>query len=208
MREVTFNAPRVLVRVETSYDAGATFNAEPFTQLWMTDRPGATDYRRGGQRWTWPELSRLEGWELGRRDNDELSEAFWIQRSSHVPAPHVEVRSRAVGSDVRHAMLASATRACLMVCSGGCRHDAQLLNAIGHQIPGQVDDRPTKVNGDRLQRPATEGAWRLACSEKGSVVVRLLEGGKQVVRLSLSGSQWTNERAEGAASALLKYVRR
>ncbi|MCP3758904.1 hypothetical protein [Streptomyces sp. TBY4] len=105
-------------------------------------------------------------------------------------------------------MLAGSTRACLMVYSGGCRHDAQLLNVISHQVPGQVDEQPAQVDGDRLQQPVAEGTWRLICSAAGSAAVRLLEADRQVVRLSLSGSQWTSERVDGVGSALLKYVRR
>lgn len=33
-------------------------------------------------RWTWPQLARLEGWEIGRRFSDEHSECFWLTRMS------------------------------------------------------------------------------------------------------------------------------
>ncbi len=32
------------------------------------------------QEWTWPELSRLEGWRIGRRHRDEHGDGFWLER--------------------------------------------------------------------------------------------------------------------------------
>lgn len=34
------------------------------------------------QRWTWFELARLEGWEIGRAHQDEHGDGFWLIRSS------------------------------------------------------------------------------------------------------------------------------
>jgi hypothetical protein len=32
------------------------------------------------KRWTWQDLARLDGWEIGRRHRDEHSDGFWIHR--------------------------------------------------------------------------------------------------------------------------------
>jgi hypothetical protein len=34
-----------------------------------------------GQRWTWQDLRRLNGWEIGRRHHDEHSDGFWLDRA-------------------------------------------------------------------------------------------------------------------------------
>jgi hypothetical protein len=33
------------------------------------------------QRWTWPNLARLEGWAFGPRYRDEHSDGFWLERA-------------------------------------------------------------------------------------------------------------------------------
>lgn len=33
-----------------------------------------------GLRWTWQDLRRLNGWEIGRRHQDEHSDGFWLER--------------------------------------------------------------------------------------------------------------------------------
>lgn len=33
------------------------------------------------QRWTWPELARLEGWSFGPRHRDKHSDGFWLERA-------------------------------------------------------------------------------------------------------------------------------
>jgi len=32
------------------------------------------------QRWTWQDLARLDGWEIGRRHRDEHGDGFWLER--------------------------------------------------------------------------------------------------------------------------------
>lgn len=32
------------------------------------------------KRWTWQDLARLDGWEVGRRHRDEHSDGFWLNR--------------------------------------------------------------------------------------------------------------------------------
>lgn len=32
------------------------------------------------KRWTWQDLARLEGWEIGRRHRDEHGDGFWLER--------------------------------------------------------------------------------------------------------------------------------
>lgn len=38
------------------------------------------------RRWTWQDLARLDGWEIGRRYSDEHSSGFWLERAA-APAP-------------------------------------------------------------------------------------------------------------------------
>ncbi|MER6602522.1 hypothetical protein [Streptomyces parvus] len=34
-------------------------------------------------RWTWQDLARLDGWEIGRRHRDEHSDGFWLNRCTN-----------------------------------------------------------------------------------------------------------------------------
>lgn len=36
------------------------------------------------RRWTWQDLSRLNGWTVGRRHRDEHSDGFWLERTPAV----------------------------------------------------------------------------------------------------------------------------
>lgn len=61
---------RVLVRVHPS-------DGRPY----LMNRP-EDGWASLGLRWTWQDLARLEGWEIGRRHHDEHSDGFWIERAS------------------------------------------------------------------------------------------------------------------------------
>jgi len=50
--------------------------------LYLMNRP-EDGWASLGLRWTWAEIARLDGWEIGRHHNDEHSDGFWITR----PAP-------------------------------------------------------------------------------------------------------------------------
>ncbi|MFE2524792.1 hypothetical protein ACFXEL_11200 [Streptomyces sp. NPDC059382] len=199
------SSDRILVRVETTY-SGGPFNATVHSKLWMTSGPYAVGHLDGGRPWTWAEVSRLEGWELGRRYRDAAGEGFWLHRTTAAPAPHAEVRSRAVGTSVRHAFLAAETRACLMICMGGCRHDRELLTAIAHHIPPGADD----LLAPPLPAPSEQddGGWRVRYSAATPGILLLEEAGRPIVRVSISGSQWTAARLHSVGAALFGHVRR
>lgn len=72
-------------------------SAEPTTLRAFTDRvlvrvddhnrPHLMNHAEKGwdstsQLWTWEELSRLNGWRVGRRHRDEHGEGFWLDRAS------------------------------------------------------------------------------------------------------------------------------
>ncbi|MDJ0383247.1 hypothetical protein [Streptomyces sp. G-G2] len=202
--QVSFNSPLVLVRVETAYEAGAPFSGGRTTSLWMTDDAADPDYQQHGQPWTWGRLTRLQGWDLGRARRDEIGEGFWMHRTSWAPAPHVEIRTRA-GASVRHVLLVTGQGACLVVCPGGCRHDERLLNAIGHQVPEVLDDEPTQVRGRRLALTGDGSGRRVAARGRSGMTISGDHEGP--VRLSLTGSQWTDEQIQGVAAALLEHGR-
>ncbi|MGW0899736.1 hypothetical protein ACWD0G_22610 [Streptomyces goshikiensis] len=206
-RALEVGGDRVLVRVETTYSEGL-FNATVSSQLWMTSGPDAVGRLDGGRPWTWAEVSRLEGWELGRRYRDVVGEGFWLHRTTAAPAPHTEVRSRAVGTSVRHAFLTAGTRACLMICMGGCRHNGKLLAAIAHHIPPGADDlvAPPLPAPDPSEQ-ADEG-WRVRHPAATPDVMLLEEAGQPIIRVSISGSQWTATRLHSVGAALLSRVRR
>ncbi|SHM51875.1 hypothetical protein [Streptomyces yunnanensis] len=203
---VPYNAPRVLVRAESTFPDGATFAAEPVTALWMTDQPTDPNCRMNGQRWNWFRLHRLKGWDLGPQYADEIGSGFWMLRTPYAPAPHVEVRTRARTSLTRHAFTVNGTRAALLTCHGHCRHDdGTLLNVIGHHIPGVVDDEIVTVGWRQLSMPAGfhNGRHLALDAHRGSARVTLLEDRSQVAALAFDGSQWTAEQIRSAASALL-----
>ncbi|MFH8635466.1 hypothetical protein [Streptomyces goshikiensis] len=205
-RALEVGGDRVLVRVETTYSKGP-FNATASSQLWMTSGPNAVGRLDDGRPWTWAEVSRLEGWELGRRYRDAIGGGFWLHRTTATPAAHAEVRSKAVGTSVRHAFLTAGTRACLMICMGGCRHDGKLLTAIAHHIPPGADDLaapPLPAPGPSEQ---TDGGWRVSYSPAPPGVMVLEEAGRPIIRVSISGSQWTATQLHIVGATLLSHVR-
>lgn len=66
-------ADRVLVRVHPE-------DGRPY----LMNRP-EDGWASMARRWTWQELARLDGWEVGRRHRDEHGEGFWLERAT--PAP-------------------------------------------------------------------------------------------------------------------------
>ncbi|MGW0731894.1 hypothetical protein [Streptomyces sp. NPDC002851] len=203
---VPFNAPRVLVRIETAFPDGATSAAQPVTTLWMTDRPDDPDYRTHGQQWTWLRLQRLRGWELGRQYRDQIGPGFWMLRTPYAPAPHVEVRTQTRASLSRHAFMVGGTRAALLACYGRCRHDdGTLLNVIGHHTPDTVDDENLSLGWWQLTVPAgtAQGRHLALAAHRGSARIALHEGQNRLATLSFTGSQWSADQIHAAATALL-----
>jgi hypothetical protein len=49
-------------------------------RLYLMNRP-EDGWASGALRWTWAEVARLNGWEIGRRHHDEHSDGFWLERS-------------------------------------------------------------------------------------------------------------------------------
>lgn len=64
---------RVLVRVHP-------VDGRPY----LMNRP-ADGWASLGLRWTWQDLARLDGWEIGRRHRDEHGDGFWLERCSATP---------------------------------------------------------------------------------------------------------------------------
>ncbi|MFE1451943.1 hypothetical protein [Streptomyces olivaceoviridis] len=73
------------------------FQAAPLTLTALTDRvlvrigAGGSPYLMNrpedgwasvARRWTWQDLARLNGWEIGRAYRDEHSEGFWLERAT------------------------------------------------------------------------------------------------------------------------------
>ncbi|UQA93790.1 hypothetical protein [Streptomyces halobius] len=207
--QVTFNSPRVLVRIETTISQGAMFNATPVTTLWVTDQPDDPDYRSNGQKWTWRRIQRLEDWELGRRYRDEIGEGFWLHRTAHAAPPHVEVRTKVHGTFTRHAFFVDQTRAALLTCYGQCLHsDGRLLNVIGHHTPEKANDGVLSLHSWQLSLPSDTGRGRhlVLGANWGACSVTLMAGRETLARLSFSGSTWTPEQIYGAAAALLSHT--
>ncbi len=61
---------RVLVRVHPS-------DGRPY----LMNRP-EDGWASLAKRWTWQDLARLDGWEIGRRHCDEHSDGFWLIRAT------------------------------------------------------------------------------------------------------------------------------
>lgn len=67
-KRLTALADRVLVRIHP-YDG----------HLYLMNRP-EDGWASGAQRWTWAEVARIDGWEIGRRHHDDHGDGFWIVR--------------------------------------------------------------------------------------------------------------------------------
>lgn len=205
--QITFNSPRVLVRIETSVTPGAMFNAAAVTTLWMTDQSEDPDYRSNGQEWTWRRILHLKGWELGRRHRDEIGEGFWLHRTAHVASPHVEVRTKVRQTFTRHAFFVNGTRAALLTCYSRCRHGEALLNSVGHHTPERADEDAMAVGWSqlRLPRDLSRGRHLALGVNWGACSVSLAEGSDVLARLGFSGSSWTAGQVQNAAAALVAY---
>lgn len=59
---------RVLVRIH-QHDS----------HLYLMNKPEG-GWASGALRWTWAEVGRLDGWEIGRRYHDEHGDGFWLIR--------------------------------------------------------------------------------------------------------------------------------
>ena len=61
---------RVLVRIHPS-------DGRPY----LMNRP-EDGWASLGLRWTWQDLARLDGWEIGRRHQDADGDGFWLERAA------------------------------------------------------------------------------------------------------------------------------
>jgi hypothetical protein len=50
-------------------------------RLYLMNRP-EDGWASGALRWTWAEIARLDGWEIGHRHRDEHGDGFWINRAT------------------------------------------------------------------------------------------------------------------------------
>ncbi|MFE3185515.1 hypothetical protein ACFXKR_32255 [Streptomyces violascens] len=207
--QVPFNSPKVLVRIETVVDPKAMFTAEPVSTLWMTDRSDDPNYRSHGQKWTWLRIRHLKGWDLGRRHRDEIGEGFWLHRTPEAAPAHVEVRTKVRQTFTRHAYVVNGTRAALLTCYSRCRHkDGCLLNAIGHHVPEQADADALALDWRQLQllRDLHGRRHLVLGANWGACGVTLMEGGEFRAQLAFSGSTWTAEQIQNAATALISHT--
>lgn len=53
--------------------------------LYLMNRP-EDGWASGAQRWTWAEVARIDGWEIGRQHRDEHSDGFWLIRAAREEA--------------------------------------------------------------------------------------------------------------------------
>lgn len=69
-RTLTALGDRILVRVHPT-------DGRPY----LMNRP-EDGWASLGRRWTWQDLARLDGWEIGRCYRDEHSDGFWLERAA------------------------------------------------------------------------------------------------------------------------------
>lgn len=71
------NQPRTL----TALDDRVLARIHPHDgHVYLMNRP-EDGWASGAQRWTWAEVARIDGWEIGRRYRDEHSDGFWLIRA-------------------------------------------------------------------------------------------------------------------------------
>jgi hypothetical protein len=70
---------RVLVRLLERHGSTVTWD-EP----WVMNRPDQ-GWGERGEKWTWEQIHRLKGWEIGRPHRDQHGPGFWLHRA-RVPA--------------------------------------------------------------------------------------------------------------------------
>ncbi|KUN37719.1 hypothetical protein AQJ30_15660 [Streptomyces longwoodensis] len=209
---VPFNAPRVLVRVEPVYPPDAMFAGPAGWRLWPTLGPDDRDYR-DRRPWSWEDVVRVHGWEVGRAYVDEHGDGFWLERTTRVPAVGVSIRSKARASFTRHSFAVASTGVAMLHCGGGaCTHDEELLNAISHACPGPdgADEErvPVRWWQDIQLAPEPVGAYRFAAAVS-PYSVRIVARDRELRewgRLTLTGSGWTTERVLAAGGALRAHL--
>ncbi|WP_406178056.1 hypothetical protein [Streptomyces canus] len=210
---VPVNAPRVLVRCEPVFAPGTLFGGPDAWRLWVTTGPDDQDYRERQPRpWTWEDAVRVRGWDLGRPHFDEHGEGFWLERTTRVPAVGCAITTRARSSFTRHAFRVARTGVAHLHCSGECRHDTELLNAISHACPGSegADEERVPVHWRQAQEmtPPPAGSLRFGV-DVGTMRVKIVavDGPRyERARLTLSGSGWTAERVRAAGDALPAHL--
>ncbi|MFD8078975.1 hypothetical protein ACFV3E_40750 [Streptomyces sp. NPDC059718] len=208
-----FHAARVLVRMVTEQDPdpAAAFNATVRTQLYVTDRPESPAWRTTAPEWSFESITRVRGWEIGRRHVDEHGEGFWLHRTPAEPAAHAQVGTRAYRSMTRHVVTIPGGRAVLLTCTGECRHDEVMLNAVSQATPDRTDDGRVPFSlWDPVILPEVTDGRHLGIAHGHSNVTLTLAPARNhaapYVQAILSGSAWTRERITEAASALVRHT--
>lgn len=208
---VPVNAPRVLVRVELVFTPGTMFTGPAGYRLWVTTGPDDQDYRNR-QPWSWEDVVRVRGWDLGRGYYDEHGEGFWLERTTAVPALGCTITTRARSSFTRHAFRVNKTGVALLHHYGECTHSDELLNAISHACPGPdgADEERVPVSWRQAQEmtPPPAGDLRFGVDVRTmSVKIVVVDGPwHERARLTLSGSGWTAERVRAAGEALRAHL--
>ncbi|GGX56042.1 hypothetical protein [Streptomyces chartreusis] len=208
---VPVNAPRALVRIEPVFAPNTLVTGPAGYRLWVTTGPSDSNYRTR-QPWTWEDAARVRGWTLGPAYVDEHGEGFWLERTALVPAQSCVMGTHTRASFTRHTFRVARRRVALLHCSGECRHDAQLLNAISHACPGRQDANEQRVpvrwsQAEPMTPPPTEGIRFHVDVQPMSVKITALESGRSgCARLTLYGSGWTAELVRAAGEALRAHL--
>lgn len=87
-RHLTVAADRVLVRLLPGRVTGAGLGLQvspdrPCVMAEMADPESGCHSR--GEPWSWAQLARVPGWQVGRAHHDEHGPGFWLQRARLLP---------------------------------------------------------------------------------------------------------------------------
>jgi hypothetical protein len=72
-------AAQVLVRIRELGEPSDLIPGGIRSELWLMEHPKG-DRETPGQRWSWDEIRRLDGWRIGRAHRDARSAGFWIHK--------------------------------------------------------------------------------------------------------------------------------
>ncbi|GAB1646879.1 hypothetical protein [Krasilnikovia sp. MM14-A1259] len=98
-RRLDVPGDRVLVRLKPGrlYGAGLGAQVTP-EQPFVMDDP-ERGWQAGAEPWSWQQLARVPGWQVGRRHHDAHGPGFWLHRAQPVPRQRM---SMAVVDQQRH----------------------------------------------------------------------------------------------------------
>lgn len=208
---VPVNAPQVLVRIEPVFPPGLVLTGPAGYRLWVTTGPDDRDYRNR-RPWTWDDVVRVPGWDLGSMYFDEHGDGFWLKRTTRVPALGCVITTRARASFTRHAFTVARCGVALLHHYGECTHGPELLNAISHACPGPegANEERVPVHWRQAQEmtPQPAGSIRFGVDVRNmSVKIVAVDGPRyERARLTLSGSGWTADRVRAAGEALRAHL--